>query len=109
MKDFIPQKISILGQDIEGIVEQTLKDGRKRIINVINNKVEIKDKNGNTFYSQTLERSHPLIENAYNYYYWNVLRKFSKKPTFTDIKLTQYIRQKASENKNPCEAYYKIA
>ena len=109
MEDFIPKNICILGLKNDGIVEQTLKDGRKRIINVFNHKVEIKDKNGHVSYSKTLEKSHPLIENSYNYYYWNVIRRYSKKPTIMDIKITEYIRKKANEEKKPCEEYYKIA
>ena len=108
MEDFIPKNIYIRGLKGKGLVEQTLRDGRKRTIDTLNYSVKIEDKTGTILYSEKLEKSHPLIENAYNYYYWNAIRKFSKKPTFTDIKLNQYMKSTMSESRKPCEEYYKI-
>ena len=108
MEDFIPKNIYIRGLKRNGIVEQTLRDGRKRTIDTLNYSVKIEDKNGTIIYSEKLEKTHPLIENAYSYYYWNAGRRFSIKPTFTDIKLTQYMKSTMSESRKPYEEYYKI-
>ncbi len=108
MKDFIPKNIFIRGLKRNGIVEQTLRDGRKRTIDTLNHFVKVEDKIGTILYSEYLQPSHPLIENAYNYYYWNVVRRFSKKPTFTDIKINQYMKSTMSESRKECEEYYKI-
>ena len=107
MEDFIPKNIYIRGLRKNGIVEQTLRDGRKRTIDTLNHSVKIEDKNGTIIYSEKLEKTHPLIENAYSYYYWNAVRRFTT-PSYTHIKLTQYMKSKMSENRKPCEEYYKI-
>ncbi len=108
MEDFIFKNLYSVETDRNGIVIQELKDGRKRIINVFNYSVKIEDKNGSLLYSNTLEHSHPLIENAYYYYYWKVLKKVSKKPSFNDRVLFKLKRQKIQEKKKSCEEYYKI-
>ena len=64
MEDFIPKNIYIRGLKRNGIVEQTLRDGRKRTIDTLNYSVKIEDKNDTIIYSEKLEKTHPLIENA---------------------------------------------
>ena len=65
-----------MGFCAKGIIKQTLGDGRTRTIDSFNHTVIIENKYGNLLYFGKLKKSHPLIENAYNQYHWNAIRRF---------------------------------
>ena len=61
MKEFTKDNIIFYSILENGEITQEIKNGKKRIVNALSNKVEVLDKNGNILYSKILDETHPLI------------------------------------------------
>ena len=104
-KDFLLKNVVCTAMSIDGgEMEHKFKNGRTRIIDIFKQSVKIIDKDGNLLYHNKLDKKHPLMFNAINYY---KLAWVPRKPIITEAAKRRFKRERDSY-KIDCEEFYKV-
>lgn len=107
MQDFLLKNIKYKTQNENGDIIHVIKNGKKRIVNAITHEVTIIGGDGKILYKKILDKNHPIIINAIQYYKFIYSPRVhpKRRPHFYDLLLEE---NDAKPKVEKCEEIYLI-
>lgn len=107
MKDFVLKDITDSALDENGEIMSKIKNGKKRIVNIISHKVTIIGSDGKILFCEKLDENHPIICNAIRYYKFYFAPRVNHK-VHLHYRLLDEDDKKPTSKVQDCEEIYRF-